>query len=85
MYYKEGDVHYIPIQRSFNYTVTHIYDSRLPKVLMRGQLVGQNCRGRPRIVWNDVVLFDIHKSKLWYTCDALNKLVWRGLTCVART
>ena len=25
------------------------------------QLVGQNCRGRPRTVWNDVVLFDIHK------------------------
>ena len=61
-------------------------DSRLPKLLMHGQLVGQNCRGRPRTVWNDVVLFDIHKLKLnRYTRDALNKPVWRELTCVART
>ena len=61
-------------------------DSRLPKVLMYGQLVGQNFRGRPRTVWNDVVLFDIHKLKLnRYTRDALNKPVWRELTCVART
>ncbi len=39
-------------------------DSRLPKVLMHGQLLGQNCRGGPRTVWNDAVLFDIHKLKL---------------------
>jgi len=39
-------------------------DSRLPKVLMHGQLVGQSCHGRPRTVWNDVVSFDIHKLKL---------------------
>ena len=50
---------------------------------MHGQLVGQNCRGRPRIVWNNVVLFDIHKLKL--NRDAVNKPVWRELTCVART
>lgn len=25
------------------------------------QLVGYNCHGRPRTVWNVVVLFDIHK------------------------
>ena len=54
--------------------------------LMHGQLVGQNCRGRPRTVWNNVVLFDIHKLKLnRYTRDALNKPVWRELTFVART
>ena len=53
---------------------------------MHGQLVGQNCHGRPRTVCNDVVLFDIHKLKLnRYTPDALNKPVWRELTCVART
>ena len=35
---------------------------------------------------NDVVLSDIHKLKLnRYTRNALNKPVWRGLTCVART
>ena len=61
-------------------------DSRLPKLLMHGQLVGQNCLGRPGTVWNDVVLFDIHKSKLnRYTRDALNNPVWRELTYVART
>ena len=27
-------------------------------------LRGQNCSGRPRTVWNGVVLFDIHKLKL---------------------
>ena len=33
-----------------------------------------------------VVLFDIHKLKLnCYTRDAVNKPVWRDLTCVART
>ena len=66
--------------------ICRMSDSRLPKVLMHGQLVGQNCRGRPRTVWNDVVLFDIHKLKLnRYTHDALNRPVWRELTCVART
>ena len=63
-----------------------VSDSRLPKVLMHGRLVGQNCHGRPRSVWNAVVLSDIHESKLnRYTCNALNKPVWRELTCVART
>ena len=55
-------------------------------ILMHGHLVGQNCRGRPNTAWNDVVLFDTHKLKLnRYTRDALNKPVWRELTCVART
>ena len=58
-------------------------DSRLPKVLVQGQLVGQDCGGRPRIVWNDVVLSDTHKLKLnRCTRDALNKPVWRELTCM---
>ena len=66
--------------------ICRMADSRLPKVLMHGHLVGQNCRGRPRTVWNNVILFDIHKLKLnRYTCDALNKAVWRELTCVACT
>jgi len=66
--------------------ICRMSDCRLPKVLMHGQLVGQNCRDRPRTVWNDVDLFDIHKLQLnCYTRDALNKPVWRGLTCVART
>ena len=70
--------------------ICRMADNRLPKLLMHGQLVGQNCRGRPRTVWNDVVLFDIHNLTLTlnlnrYTRDALNKPVWRELTCVART
>ena len=59
-------------------------DSRLPKILMHGQLVDQNCRGRPKTVWNNVVLSDIHKLNR-YTHDALNKPVWRELTGVAST
>jgi len=56
--------------------ICRMADSRLPKVLMHGQLVGQNCRGRPRTVWNDFILFDIHKLKLnRYPSDALNKPV----------
>ena len=61
-------------------------DSRLPEVLMHGQSVGQNCRGRPRTVRNHVVLSDIHKLKLHcYTRDALNRAVWRELTYAACT
>ncbi len=57
--------------------ICRMSDSSLPKV-------GQNCRGRPRIVWSNVILSDIHKLKLHrYTCDALNKPVWRELTCIA--
>ncbi len=60
--------------------ICRMSDIRLPKVLLHGQLVGQKCRGRPRTVWNDVVLFDIHKLRLnRYTRDALNKPVWRKL------
>ena len=44
--------------------ICRMADSRLPKLLMHGHLVGQNCHGRPRTVWNDVVLFGIHKLKL---------------------
>ncbi len=66
--------------------ICRMSDSRLLKVLMHGQLVGQICCGRPRTVWNDVVLSDIHKLKFnRYTRHALNKPVWRELTCVART
>ena len=37
----------------------------------------------PRAVWIVVVLSDIHKLKLsCYTLDALNKPVWREVTCV---
>ena len=56
--------------------ICRMANNRLPKLIMHGQLVGQNCRGRPRTIWNDVVLFDIHKLKLnRYTRDALNKPV----------
>ena len=58
-------------------------DSRLPKVLVHGQLVGQDFVSRPRIVWNAVLISDIHKLKLnRCTRDALNKPVWRELTCM---
>ena len=61
-------------------------DGRLLELLLHGQVAKQNCRGKPRTVWNNVVLSDVHKLKLnHYTRDAQNKPVWRELTCVART
>ncbi len=50
-------------------------------------LVGQKCRGRPRTVWNNVVLSDIQLflELNHYTRDALYKPVRRELTCIART
>ena len=67
-------------------SVGRMPDSRLPKMLLHGQVARQNCRGKPRTVWNDVVLSDIHKLKLnHYIRDAQNKPVWRDLTYVACT
>ena len=55
-------------------------DSRLPKLLLHGQVARQSCRGKPRTVWNDVVSSEMHKLKLnHYTRDAQNKPVWREL------
>ena len=55
-----------------------------PVTDLRSLVVGQNCRGKPRTVWNNVLLSDSHKLSR-YTRDALNKPVWRELTCVACT
>ena len=61
-------------------------DTRLPKLMPHGQVTGPNCRGKPRTVWNDVVLSDVQLLKLnHYRRDAQNKPVWRELTCVAHT
>ncbi len=55
-------------------------------MLLHGQLVGQNCRGKLRTVCNNIVLSDIHKLSFnCHTDDALNKPVWMELTCVACT
>jgi hypothetical protein len=32
--------------------------------MRHGQVVGQNCRGKPWIVWNNVVLTDVHELEL---------------------
>ena len=66
--------------------VCRMFDTRLPKLMMYGQVAGPNCRGKPRTVWNDVVLSDVQKLKLnHHRRDAQNKPVWRELTCVAHT
>ena len=55
-------------------------------MLFHWTLPSTKCRGKPRTVWNDVVLSDVHKLKPnHYIRDAQNKPVWRELTCVART
>ena len=66
--------------------VCRMSDSRLPKLTLFGQVAGKNCRGKPRTVWNDVLLSDVQKLKLnHHSRDAQNRPVWRELTCVART
>ena len=54
--------------------------------MLHGQVARQKYRGKPRTVWNVVVLSDVHKLKLHhYIRDAQNKPAWRELTYVART
>ena len=53
-------------------------DSRLPNLVLSGQAAGKNFRGKPRIVWNDVVLSDVQKRKMnHHNRDARNRPVWR--------
>ena len=48
--------------------------------MLYGQVTGPNGRGKPRTVWNDVVLSGVQKLKLnRHSCDAQNKPVWREL------
>lgn len=48
-------------------------------MLLQGQLVIQNCRGKLRTVWNNVALSDIAKLRFSrYTHDALKQACLDG-------
>ena len=39
-------------------------DSRLPKVMSFGKVKGSNPPGRPRKIWNDIVLSDLQQLNI---------------------
>ena len=66
--------------------VCRMPNSRLPKVMMFGQVKGTKCRGRPRSIWNDVVLCDLHHLNIRRPFrDAQDKPAWRARTCATHT
>ena len=49
-------------------------DTRLPKVMLYGRVNGSNPSGRPRKIWNDIVLSDFQNLNIRRTRkDAQNK------------
>ena len=61
-------------------------DSRLPKKVLYGQVKGKRAVGRPRTIWNDVLLSDTHSLNIRRPhYDAQNKSAWRAQTVIART
>ena len=67
----------------------HVYrmlDSRLPKVMLCGQIKGSHPSGRPRKVWNDIASSDSQQFNIrCLYSDAQNKPAWRGRTCITHT
>ena len=66
--------------------VCRMSDTRLPKKVLHGQVQGRGAVGRPRKIWNDVLLFDTHSLNIRrpYT-DAQNRSAWKAKTVIART
>ena len=66
--------------------VCRMLDSRLPKVVLFGQVKRSNPRGRPRKIWNDTVLSDLHQLNIKRPYrDAQNKSAWRDKTKARHT
>ena len=69
--------------------VCRMLDTRLPrlsKVMLFGQVKGSNPPGRPRKIWNDIVLSDFQQLNI--RCpyrDAQDKPAWRDRTCATHT
>ena len=61
-------------------------DTRLPKKVLYGQVKGRGVVGRPREIWNDVLLSDTQSLKITRPhSDAQNKSAWKEKTVIART
>ena len=65
--------------------VCRILDTRLPKVMF-GQVKGSTPPGRPRKIWNDIVLSDFQLLNITRPYrDAQNKPAWRERTWATHT
>lgn len=66
--------------------VCRMPDTHLPKKVLYGQVKGKGVVGRPRKMWNDLVLADAHSlnSRHPYV-DAQNNSAWKEKTVIART
>ena len=66
--------------------VCRMPDTRLPKKVLYGQVKGRGVVGRPRKIWNDVLLSDTHCLNIRRPhSDAQNRSAWKAKTVVART
>ena len=66
--------------------VCRMIDCRLPKVMLFGQVKGSHPPGRPRKIWNDIVLSDFQQLNILRPYrDAMNKPAWRDKTCATHT
>ena len=61
-------------------------DTRLPKKVLCGQVKDRGVVGRPRKIWNDVLLSDTQSLNITRPhSDAQNKSAWKAKTVIART
>ena len=59
-------------------------DKRLPKLILKGPVLGLSLSWEPGSVWNDVSLSGVHHVKLSYhSLNAHNMPVWKELACIA--
>lgn len=66
--------------------VCRMPDTRLPKKMLYGQVKGRGVVGRPRKLWNDVLLSDTHSLNIRRPHhDAQNKSAFEAKTVIART
>ena len=66
--------------------VCRMLDNRLPKVMLFGQVKGLKPPGRPRKIWNDIVLSDFQQLNIKRPYrDAQNKSAWRDKTWATHT
>ena len=66
--------------------VCRMLDTRLPKVMLFGQVKGNPPVGRPRKIWNDIVLSDFQRLNIQRPYrDAQNKPAWRDRTWATHT
>ena len=66
--------------------VCRMLDNRLPKVMLFGQVKGSNPPGRPRKIWNDIVLSDLQQLNIKRPYrDVQHKSAWQDKTWATHT